>query len=81
MNSSHEQAIARLLGEDLYVWSAQPEFGDGRYGTTNGNGYGYGTTNGNGYGCGTGDSDGNGDGGGLSFGNGVGDGYSPTPSN
>jgi hypothetical protein len=29
MNTSHEQALARLMGEDLYVWSAQPEFGDG----------------------------------------------------
>ena len=36
MNTSHEQAIARLMGEDLYVWH--------RYRFSSGSGDGYSPT-------------------------------------
>ncbi len=54
MNTPHEQAIARLMGEDLYVWCAYPGRGNGfGYVACNGNGDGYGRgfgyINGNGY--------------------------------
>jgi hypothetical protein len=58
MTTSHEQAIARLMGEDLKVWNAKPRFGDGRiYGTADGSIYGRyddgsGYGGGYGYGCG-----------------------------
>ena len=42
-----EQALARLMGEDLRVWSASPGYGDG-----NGHSYGRGEGFGSGFGCG-----------------------------
>jgi hypothetical protein len=51
MNTAHEQAIARLMGEDLWVWSSYPRFGVGRsYEHVNGSGFGYGYGDGSGYG-------------------------------
>jgi hypothetical protein len=41
MTTSHEQAIARLMGEALHVWSAKPELGGGCYcGFRSGEGWG-----------------------------------------
>jgi len=62
-----EQAIARLMGEDLKVWNANPEQGNSHgyptgHGYSDGSGcgigYGYGCGIGYGYGCGDGDSHG-----------------------
>jgi hypothetical protein len=57
-----EQALARLMGEDLKVWNANPD---------QGNGHGYST--GQGYGDGYGDGYGEGDG--IGYDNGKGLGY------
>ena len=48
-----EQAIARLMGEDLKVWNANPDQGNG-HGYSTGQGYGDGYGDGYGYGCGHG---------------------------
>jgi hypothetical protein len=70
--TSHEQAIARLMGVDLWVWSSYPRFGDG-----DGYGDGYsGCGYGDGIGCGYGDGIGCGYGDGHGIGNGDGNGSS-----
>jgi hypothetical protein len=74
--TSHEQALARLMGEDFHVWNAKPGRGNGPKGTNRGNGHGpgYGTGYGSSHrhGCGTGTGNGNG----YGCGCGINSGYS-----
>jgi hypothetical protein len=48
MTTTNEQAIARLMGADLYVWNACQRYGlnigDGLYGYGTGDGCGFGPT-------------------------------------